>query len=58
MPKTIIVVDDSTSTRQVAGMTLKGAGYEVVEACDGREALAKLDGRRLHLIVSDVNNAQ
>ena len=55
MPKTILVVDDSTSFRQVVGMALQGAGYEVVEACDGRDALAKLDGRKLHLIVSDVN---
>lgn len=36
-------------------MALHGAGYEVVEACDGRDALAKLDGRKFHLIVSDVN---
>ena len=55
MPKTILVVDDSTSFRQVVGMALQGAGYEVVEACDGRDALAKLDGRKFHLIVSDVN---
>lgn len=55
MPKTILVVDDSTSFRQVVGMALQGVGYDVVEACDGRDALSKLDGRKLHLIVSDVN---
>jgi two-component system chemotaxis response regulator CheY len=55
MPKTILIVDDSTSFRQVVGMALAGAGYEVVEACDGRDALAKLDGRKYNLIVSDVN---
>ena len=55
MPKTILIVDDSTSFRQVVGMALSGAGYEVVEACDGRDALSKLDGRKYHLIVSDVN---
>jgi two-component system, chemotaxis family, chemotaxis protein CheY len=55
MSKTILVVDDSTSFRQVVGMALQGAGYEVVEACDGRDALSKLDGRKFHLIVSDVN---
>jgi two-component system chemotaxis response regulator CheY len=55
MAKTILVVDDSTSFRQVVGMALKGAGYEVVEACDGQDALSKLDGRKYHLIVSDVN---
>ncbi len=55
MAKTILIVDDSTSFRQVVGMALKGAGYEVVEACDGKDALAKLDGRKYHLIISDVN---
>lgn len=55
MPKTILIVDDSMSFRQVVGMALSGAGYEVVEACDGRDALSKLDGRKFHLIVSDVN---
>lgn len=55
MGKSILIVDDSTSFRQVVGMALKGAGYDVVEACDGKDALAKLDGRKYHLIVSDVN---
>ena len=55
MSKTILIVDDSTSFRQVVGMALQGAGYEVVEACDGKDALTKLDGRKYHLIVSDVN---
>lgn len=55
MAKTILIVDDSTSFRQVVGMALKGAGYEVVEACDGKDALSKLDGSKYHLIVSDVN---
>lgn len=55
MSKTIMVVDDSASLRQVVNMALKGAGYDVIEACDGKDALAKLDGRKLHLIISDVN---
>ena len=55
MAKTILVVDDSSSMRQVVGMALKGGGYDVVEACDGKDALTKLDGRKLHLIISDVN---
>jgi two-component system, chemotaxis family, chemotaxis protein CheY len=53
--KTILVVDDSASVRQVVGLTLRGAGYDVVEGVDGRDALTKLDGRKIHLIVSDVN---
>jgi len=55
MAKTILVVDDSASIRQVVGIALKGAGYDVVEACDGRDALSKLDGRKIHLVISDVN---
>ena len=55
MAKTIMIVDDSASLRQVVAISLKGAGYDVVEACDGKDALSKLDGRKLHLIISDVN---
>ena len=55
MAKTILMVDDSASLRQVVTITLTGAGYEVVEACDGKDALGKLDGRKVHLIISDVN---
>lgn len=55
MAKTILVVDDSASLRQVVGIALTGAGYEVLEASDGKDALGKLDGRKVHLIISDVN---
>ncbi len=55
MTKSIMIVDDSASLRQVVGIALRGAGYEIVEACDGKDALAKLDGRKFHLIISDVN---
>lgn len=55
MAKTILVVDDSASLRQVVGIALKGAGYDVIEACDGKDALAKLNGQKIHLIISDVN---
>lgn len=55
MSKTILVVDDSVSLRQVVCMTLKGAGYEVLEAGDGMAALALLDGRQIHMAVCDVN---
>lgn len=55
MAKTILIVDDSASLRQVINITLSSAGYEVVEACDGIDALSKLDGRKFHLIISDVN---
>ena len=55
MSKTILVVDDSSSFRQVVCMALKGAGYDVVEVGDGKDALGKLDGRKINLIISDVN---
>ena len=55
MAKTIMIVDDSASLRQVVSIALRGAGYEVIEGCDGKDALTKLDGRKIHLIISDVN---
>lgn len=55
MAKTILIVDDSASLRQVVAIALKGAGYDVIEGCDGVDGLAKLDGTKIHLIVSDVN---
>jgi two-component system chemotaxis response regulator CheY len=55
MAKTILIVDDSASLRQVVGIALKGAGYDVIEGCDGQDALTKLTGQKIHLIISDVN---
>lgn len=55
MSKTILIVDDSASLRQVVKIALTGAGYTVIEACDGKDALTKLDGQKIHLIISDVN---
>ena len=55
MPKTILVIDDSASLRQVVAIALKGAGYEVAEAADGRDALSRLDAGRVHLAICDVN---
>jgi two-component system chemotaxis response regulator CheY len=55
MAKTIMVVDDSASLRQVVGIALKGAGYDVIEGGDGSHALQQLKGQRVHLIISDVN---
>lgn len=55
MAKTILIVDDSASLRQVVAIALKGAGYDVIEGCDGVDGLSKLDGTKVHLIISDVN---
>ena len=50
-----MIVDDSSSVRSVVGIALKKEGYDVIEASDGVDALSKLSGQRVHLIVSDVN---
>lgn len=55
MAKTIVIVDDSASMRRVVGIALKGAGYDVIEGSDGNDALAKLTGQKVHLIITDVN---
>lgn len=55
MPKNILVVDDSASIRHVVGIALKEAGYNVLQGKDGKDALTKLDGTKIHLIISDVN---
>lgn len=55
MSKTVLVVEDSTSFRLVVKASLEKAGYDVVDAGDGREACAKLDGRKIDLIVTDIN---
>jgi two-component system chemotaxis response regulator CheY len=53
--KRIMTIDDSPSLRQMVALTLENAGYEVVEASDGRDAVAKLGGREYHLFVTDLN---
>lgn len=55
MEKTILIVDDSTSFRSVVAISLKDAGYQVIQATDGKDALGKLDGKKINLIISDVN---
>lgn len=55
MTRTVMIVDDSSSLRQVVSIVLKGAGYDVLEAANGEEAVAQLDGRKINLIISDVN---
>jgi len=52
---TILAVDDSASMRQMVSFTLKGAGYDVKEACDGSEALNIAKTQKFDLVLSDVN---
>ncbi len=52
---TILAVDDSASMRQMVSFTLKGAGYNVIEAVDGMDALSKVQGKSVDLVLTDVN---
>ena len=55
MAKIIATVDDSASVRQMVTFTLTNAGYEVIEAVDGQDALTKLKGSRVHMVLTDLN---
>lgn len=56
MAKTVLIVDDSSSLRSVVKMALTRAGYDVLEATDGDEALRVLERLpKVHLVISDVN---
>jgi two-component system chemotaxis response regulator CheY len=50
-----MIVDDSASIRTVVGIALRGEGYAVIEAKDGQDAINKLTGQKVNLIISDVN---
>ncbi|MEO5358907.1 MAG: response regulator [Nitrospirota bacterium] len=61
MKRVILIVDDSPSVRQLVGLTLTNAGYEVMEAVDGSDALKKLnkivdsDDTKVEMMFVDVN---
>lgn len=55
MEKTILIVDDSESIREVVKATLENANYNVIVAVDGLDALGKLDGKQIDLIITDLN---
>ncbi|AGW15147.1 response regulator [Megalodesulfovibrio gigas] len=54
MGKTIMTVDDSASVRQMVSFTLKNAGYDVIEAVDGKDGLAKLTSS-VGMVITDLN---
>ncbi len=56
MAKLIMTVDDSTSIRQMVSFTLTSAGYQVVEAVDGSDALSKIgDSSTIDMLITDLN---
>jgi len=54
MAKRVLTVDDSKTMRDMVGFTLRGAGYDVVEAVDGKDALTKIGGV-IDLVITDIN---
>lgn len=55
MAKRVMTVDDSKTMRDMVGFTLRGAGYEVIEAEDGARALTALTGAPVDLVITDIN---
>ncbi len=55
MQKTVLVVEDAPTIRSMVSFTLKSAGYEIIEAEDGVDAMGKLDGQNLDMILVDLN---
>ncbi len=55
MSKIILTADDSASVRQMVTFTLKEAGYEVIEAIDGKDAIAKAASRTPNMLLTDLN---
>ena len=55
MGKTALIVDDSISIRQMVAFTLNQAGFTVLEGGNGEEALSRLEGQRVDLIITDLN---
>jgi two-component system chemotaxis response regulator CheY len=55
MAKTFLIVDDSASMRQLVSFTIKDAGFDVIEAANGRDAIGKVDGKKLDMVITDLN---
>ncbi len=55
MSKTFLIVDDSASMRQLIAFTIKDAGYDVLLAENGRDALEKISRAKVDMVITDLN---
>ena len=55
MTATILTADDSPSMREMIAFTLQNAGYEVIEAVDGKDALERLSRAPVQMLITDLN---
>jgi two-component system chemotaxis response regulator CheY len=55
MTRIALIVDDSTSVRQMVAYTLRQAGFAILEGCNGEDALEKLGEQRVSLVITDLN---
>jgi two-component system chemotaxis response regulator CheY len=56
MAKTALIVDDSPTMRQMVAFTLTQAGFQVVEAEHGVDAVKKVAaGPKMDIVVTDLN---
>ncbi|MCP9449037.1 MAG: response regulator [Nitrospira sp.] len=55
MGKTALVVDDSPTMRQMVAFTLMNAGFTVIEAEHGKDAVKKIAGKKMDIVVTDLN---
>jgi two-component system, chemotaxis family, chemotaxis protein CheY len=55
MSKTFLIVDDSASMRQLIAFTIKDAGYDVLLAENGRDALEKMSKTNVDMVITDLN---
>ncbi|MCS6865709.1 MAG: response regulator [Gemmataceae bacterium] len=55
MGKSVLIVDDSRTIRQMLGDTLRSAGFRVLEGANGEEALRRVVGQTVHLVITDLN---
>lgn len=55
MTKQALVVDDSASMRQMVSFTLDHAGFDVIEAENGQDALDQMIDKTVNVVVTDLN---